>query len=177
MIERARLTFGREWREQLECAARRDAEARGALESSFYGLNHRHLEGVGRNWSTHPLAQLNNPLGRILHGGEAIVALCERVFTGPVRVQVTFGKIVEYVGADHAVFAGRQTGTYAVAGQSRRALSIRISRYFRYAERWWRQFDDHGSIDDPDTLRARQDAVPGEAGGMESQGESGRRSG
>ncbi|SFJ97636.1 hypothetical protein [Amycolatopsis sacchari] len=51
-----------------------------------------------------PLAQLNNSLGGILRGGEAITALYDRVFHGPALVTVTFGDIVKYADATHVLY-------------------------------------------------------------------------
>lgn len=51
---------------------------------------------------------------RMLRGGQSAVDLYARIFAGPVSLQVSFGDIVEYFGANHAVFAGRETGQYAV---------------------------------------------------------------
>ncbi|WP_390624310.1 nuclear transport factor 2 family protein [Fodinicola feengrottensis] len=80
------------------------------------------------------------------------------MFTGPVRLTVEFGDIVEYAGTDHAVFAGRETGEYVIDGTAT-PLSIRTTRYFLYESGKWTQFHHHGSIDDPVALEAYQHAV------------------
>jgi ketosteroid isomerase-like protein len=134
--------------------------SRAALESFYYAFNSRDLAVLQDIWSEHPLAQLNNPLGGLLRGGDPIVELYGRVFDGPARVEVDFADIVEYIGADHAVFAGRETGCYQVAGTAPAPLAIRTTRYFRYdKDARWRQYHHHGSIDDPDALHAYQMAV------------------
>jgi SnoaL-like domain len=162
MIRQTGLSFGPDSRDRLAAtAAPSAAGAYAALESFYYALNGRHGEALREDWTGHPLAQLNNPLGGILRGGDAIAALYEKIFSGPVRVEVTFGDVVEYLGADHAVFAGRETGTYTGADGVPQSLSIRTTRYFRYVDGHWRQFHHHGSIDDPAALSAYQHAVSG----------------
>ncbi|SEN01027.1 YybH family protein [Nonomuraea pusilla] len=135
--------------------------AEAALETFYYSLNNRDLDTLRADWSAHPLAQLNNPVGGILRGGDAISDLYAKIFSGSVTVQVTFGDVVAYLGDRHAVFAGREIGSYTTADGIETPLEIRTSRYFRYEEGHWRQYHHHGSIDDPDALRAYQRAIRG----------------
>ncbi len=135
--------------------------ALAALETFYFAFNHRDLDVFARVWTKDPLAQLNNPLGGILRGGDAITALYDRVFHGPAVVTVTFGDVVEYAGDTHVLFAGRESGEYTVDGGSAVPLSIRTSRYFRYEGGRWCQFHHHGSIDDADALAAYQAAIRG----------------
>jgi ketosteroid isomerase-like protein len=154
--------YGAESRDRRDKMQAHDFDgARAALESFYYALNHQDLEALAYNWTDDALAQLNNPLGGILRGRDAIRDLYDRILSGGVLVQVTFGDIVEYIGEDHALFAGRETGTYTVRRQEPRALAIRTSRYFRYSGRRWRQYHHHGSIDDPELLRSYQHAITG----------------
>ncbi len=162
MISQADRRYGTKARNRLVDASDPTADgARAALESFYYALNQRDITVLGSVWSEHPLAQLNNPLGGILRGGSAIIALYRRIFDGSARLQVELADIVEYVGKDHVVFAGRETGTYAVADDTPVPLSIRTTRYFRYDEgiSRWTQFHHHGSIDDAEALRAYQQTV------------------
>lgn len=162
MIRHTELSFGPDSRDRLADSADPTADgARAALESFYCALNNRDGDALRRDWAEHPLAQLNNPLGGILRGGDAISALYEKVFNGVARVQVTFGDVVEYLGADHAVFAGREIGIYNGRDGAAEPLEIRTTRYFRYADGHWRQFHHHGSIDDPTALAAYQHAVTG----------------
>ncbi|MGA5823915.1 YybH family protein [Kitasatospora sp. NPDC094028] len=154
------ISFGPDSRNRLQQAADPSPQgALAALESFYYALNHRDLDALRATWTTGPLAQLNNPLGGILRGGPAIAALYEKVFAGSANVRVTFGDVLTYTGPDHAVFAGRETGTYTAPDGTTAPLHIRTSRYFRYEDGSWRQHHHHGSIDDPAALRAYQDAV------------------
>ena len=154
------MEFGLDARNRLELAGDPSrAGALAALESFYFALNRRDVEALAAVWSAAPQAQLNNPLGGMLRGGADIVALYRRIFDGPGRLEITFGDVLEYGGDAHAVFAGRETGALVRPDGDRVALSIRTTRYFRYeAGRWW-QFHHHGSIDDPDALRAYQQAV------------------
>jgi ketosteroid isomerase-like protein len=162
MIQQTDPQFGAASRDRLADTADPTADgARAALETFYHALNGRHAGILRADWAAHPLAQLNNPLGGILRGGDAISALYEKIFDGPVKVEVTFGDVVEYLGADHAVFAGRETGTYTGPDGVPESLSIRTTRYFRYDDGHWRQFHHHGSIDDPAALSAYQAAVRG----------------
>jgi ketosteroid isomerase-like protein len=162
VIEKTDISLGPGSRNRL--SETDDPSARGAeaaLESFYYALNHRDIDALRADWAADPLAQLNNPLGGILRGGDAIADLYAKVFDGSVRVQVTFGDVVAYRGEDHAVFAGREIGTYTAPDGAAVPLEIRTSRYFRYENGHWRQYHHHGSIDDPDALRAYQRAVRG----------------
>ncbi|QWF84384.1 YybH family protein [Amycolatopsis sp. CA-230715] len=133
--------------------------ALAALESFYFAFNHRDLAAFGRVWTDDPLAQLNNPLGGILRGGQAITELYDKVFHGHAKVTVTFSDVVAYHDEHHAIFAGRETGEYTVDGGAPVPLAIRTSRYFRYENGRWAQFHHHGSIDDAAALAAYQDAV------------------
>jgi hypothetical protein len=141
------------------------SRALAALETFYYALNNRDAETLAEVVAAHPLAQLNNPLGGILRGGAEIVELyASRIFRGRVRVEVTFSDFVQYLGDRHALFAGRETGTYTVGGDTEpQALAIRTSRYFRYDAdaSSWLQFHHHGSIDDAALLAAYQKAALG----------------
>lgn len=162
MIDKTDIAFGPASRNRLAQAADRGPDgALAALESFYHGLNNADLEALRRDWSPNSLAQLNNPIGGILRGGEAIMDLYEKVFAGTANVQVTFSDVVAYTGPDHAVFAGRETGTYTTPDGTVTPLSIRTSRYFRYEDGHWRQFHHHGSIDDAGELAAYQKAIRG----------------
>ncbi|HSZ31640.1 MAG TPA: nuclear transport factor 2 family protein [Pseudonocardiaceae bacterium] len=77
------------------------------------------------------------------------------------RCRARWESQVEYLGDTHAVFAGRETGTYTDPENTVVPLRIRTTRYFRYEQGRWQQYHHHGSIDDPAALRAYQHAVTG----------------
>lgn len=154
------LTFGPASRNLLAEATDPGREgALAALESFYYALNNRDADALARVWSDNDLVQLNNPLGGILRGRTAIIELYQRVFDSPAKLDITFGDIVEYLGPNHAVFAGRETGTFTAPDGARVPLSIRTTRYFGHLDGRWGQLHHHGSIDDPDALRDYQQAI------------------
>lgn len=162
MIERMDISYGPESTNRLDQAG--DPSLTGALaalESFYYALNSRDIEALRGAWSADPLAQLNNPVGGILRGGDLIAGLYEKIFAGTLNVTVTFEDVVAYRGEHHAVFAGRERGHYQAPDGSRVPLEIRTSRYLRYEDGHWSQYHHHGSIDDPAALRAYQEAVRG----------------
>lgn len=162
MIQHTDLSYGPKAQDRLDHTVDPTAAgAHAALESFYYALNQRDETALRKDWTDHPLAQLNNPLGGSLRGGEAIGELYRKIFAGKVLVQVSFGDVTEYLDDQHAVFAGRETGTYTIDGADPVALEIRTTRYFRYHDGRWQQYHHHGSIDDPDALRAYQQAVIG----------------
>lgn len=162
MITAMTARFGKDSQPHFE--AMRDPGPGGALaalETFYYAFNHRSLEALSSVWLDDPLVQLNNPLGGILRGADAIRSLYQRVLTGPARVWVEFADIVQFRLGDAIVFAGRERGEFAVGGTVV-PLAIRTSRVFAFSVgTGWRQVHHHGSIDDPESLRSYQQAVRG----------------
>ncbi|SDW58255.1 conserved hypothetical protein [Amycolatopsis xylanica] len=164
MIQQATHRYGPDSANRLDAATAHGAEgARAALQTFYYALNSRDGAALAEVWADDPLVQLNNPVGGILRGRDAVAALYDKIFHGPIRVQVTFSDIVEYLDDSHAVFAGAETGSYTTPEGTAVPLRIRTSRYFRFTAAGWRQYHHHGSIDDPEALRAYQHAVRGGA--------------
>ena len=164
MVSLSELRFGADARERLDDAAQATAAgALAALETFYYALNRRDANVLAQVWAAHPLAQLNNPLGGILRGGTDIVEFYERVFAGRARLEIEFADVVQYLGEQHALFAGRESGTYTLDGSEPTPVQIRTSRYFRYdpSRGRWLQFHQHGSSDDPQALADYRHALLG----------------
>ena len=162
VIEQTEISFGPDSRNRLSEVDNPSVEgARAALESFYYALNNRDIAVLRADWANDPLVQLNNPVGGIIRGADGVAALYEKVFAGELNLKITFGDVIAYVGDGHAVFAGREVGSYTTADGTVVPLEIRTSRYFRYEEGRWRQYHHHGSIDDADLLRAYQRTVRG----------------
>jgi len=73
-------------------------------------------------------------------------------------VQVEFHDYTIHVVGDVFYAVGRERGTLEDDGINL-DLAIRTSRIFRRIDGRWRQVHHHGSIDDPQLLRAYQEAV------------------
>ena len=151
--------YGAESANRLPETGREGVEgARAALETFYYALNNQDAATLEAVWAGDPSVVLYNPLGGIVRGRGAIGDLYRKVFDSGRGVQVSFGDVVECVGPDHAVFVGRETGSYTGVDGTQVPLHIRTSRYFR-RDGEWRQCHHHGSIDDPDALAAYQSAL------------------
>lgn len=136
--------------------------ARAALESFYFAFNQRSLDALESVWAQGPLISLNNPLGGIMRGLDDIRAPYQRIFGGPAQVWVEFHDVVEYMGQDTVVFAGRERGEFT-RDERTIPLPIRTSRVFQHFGRQlgWRQVHHHGSIDDAEALAQYQRAVRG----------------
>jgi ketosteroid isomerase-like protein len=134
-----------------------------ALETFYYALNRRDLNALSAVWSQDELAQLNNPVGGILRSGAAVTDLYRRIFSGDLRLSVTFVDAVTYWWPDAVVFAGREVGQYHDGDGATVPITIRTTRVFGYqhdAGRWL-QVHHHGSIDQAEQLAEYQRAVRG----------------
>jgi hypothetical protein len=161
--------YGREARDRradMHDAA--SAGARAALESFYHAFNQRSIEVFNAVWAPVDLISLDNPLGGMLRGIEDIRALYQGIFQGPAQVWVELHDIIEYVGTNTVVFAGRELGEFTRDGVTV-PLAIRTSRVFQYfgPDVGWRQVHHHGSIDDPEALARYQQAVRGRKQGSE----------
>jgi ketosteroid isomerase-like protein len=163
-IELVDYQFGLASRRRLDETKQPDREgAIAALESFYYALNRRDLGALSAVWSQDELAQLNNPVGGILRSGTAVTDLYRRIFSGDLRLTVTFVDAATYWWPDAVVFAGREIGQYHDQDGATVPLTIRTTRVFGYqrdAGRWL-QVHHHGSIDQPEQLAEYQKAVRG----------------
>lgn len=159
------LTIGRGARDRRQEAKTPDPSgARAALETFYHAFNQRSIAVLEDVWADDASITLNNPVGGALTGIAAIKELYGRVFGGPARVWVEYHDIVEYIAGGHALFVGRERGSFEVreseVRESEVTLAIRTSRYFRQLPHvGWRQVHHHGSIDDAALLAAYQSAV------------------
>ncbi|GLY90395.1 YybH family protein [Actinoallomurus iriomotensis] len=156
--------FGPAARNRLADTTRRDREgAVAALETFYYALNNADADTLAEVWSDDELAQLDNPVGGIIRSGAAIAGLYRRIFASGMDLSVTFTDAATYLTADTAVFAGRERCEYTEPERGRVPVEFRTSRFFAWVpdDGRWRQIHHHGSVDDPDALRAYQAAVRG----------------
>ncbi len=161
MISHASHTYGRGSANRLDATGSHDlAGAKALVETFYYAFNQQDMEVFRQVWADDELIQLNNPLGGILRGHEAIAGLYQRIFNGPATVWVELHDIVLFETADMVVFAGREQGAFQ-RGDLSLDLAIRTSRVVQWVDGRWRQTHHHGSIDDAARLATYQDAVKG----------------
>lgn len=129
-----------------------------ALVQFYRAFNERDLVLMAQNWDDSDDAAMDNPLGGIKRGWSEIRPVYERIFRGPGRVRVEFHDYTLHAGGDLFYAVGRERGILESSG-ARLELAIRTSRIFRRVDERWRQVHHHGSIEDPDLLRAYQEAV------------------
>jgi hypothetical protein len=126
-----------------------------ALAQFYAAFNRRDLHIMGRNWLQSPDVAMDNPLGGMTRGWEAIRAVYERIFTGPARVSVEFYDYTLHTTPDLFYAVGRERGTLQV-GAEQVVLAIRTTRVFQRVGDTWKQVHHHGSIDDPELLKRYQ---------------------
>jgi ketosteroid isomerase-like protein len=131
-----------------------------ALEQFYAAFNRRDLALMAAHWVAGEEAVMDNPLGGIARGWDAVRAVYERIFGAPVRVQVELHDYTIHEGGALCYAVGRERGTLE-RGDRRLALAIRTTRVFRRVDGVWRQVHHHGSMDDPALLRTYQDLVRG----------------
>jgi ketosteroid isomerase-like protein len=133
-----------------------------ALAQFYRAFNARDLKLAEANWDNSLDASMDNPLGGIRRGWDEIRTTYERLFNGPARVYVEFWDYTLHEAGPCFWVVGRERGTFQPASGASIDLAIRTSRLFRRDETGrWRQVHHHGSIEDPELLRAYQRAVLG----------------
>jgi len=130
-----------------------------AVNRFYAAFNDRDLAEMRAVWADDGI--LYNPIGGIARGWNAIAVIYQRLFAGPVTIQVTFHDYVIGNDGDAAWVAGRERGAVR-RGATSRPLAIRTSRLFHRTDGQWYQIHHHGSIDDPEQLAAYQQLVRGD---------------
>jgi len=129
-----------------------------ALAQFYRGLNGRDLALLAENWAQSEGAVMDNPLGGIARGWEAIRAIYERLFAGSGRLSVEFHDYTIHRSDSIFYAVGRERGRFE-RGPVALDLAIRTTRIFHRVGGRWRQVHHHGSIEDPALLGAYRQAV------------------
>ncbi len=132
----------------------------GALADFYRAFNGRDLDGLAANWLGHEDVVMDNPIGGITRGWDAIRGVYEKLVSSEGRVSVEFYDYSILQTTDAFVAVGRERGFFR-SNTTHIELAIRTSRWFKWVGDRFRQFHHHGSIDDPDVLRRYQNAVHG----------------
>jgi ketosteroid isomerase-like protein len=130
-----------------------------ALSEFYQALNGRDMALMARNWAQTGEAVMDNPVGGIRRGWDDIRSVYERVFTSARDYWFEFHDYSYHEAGDVFYVVGRERGEYRAGEAAPLSLAIRTTRVFRRIDGAWRQVHHHGSIDDPELLRAYQQAV------------------
>lgn len=131
-----------------------------AVAQFYRAFNGRDLPGLAESWEQSGEAVMDNPVGGIARGWEAIRSIYERLFAGDARLYVEFHDYTIHGSASMFYAVGRERGRFE-RGPVALDLAIRTTRVFRSVDGRWRQIHHHGSIEDPALLGAYRDAVAG----------------
>ncbi len=131
-----------------------------AVNAFYAAFNERDITAMERTWASDGI--LYNPIGGVRRGWPEIARVYERLFSGPVRVRVSFHDYSLRIDGNMAFVAGRERGV-AARGDRTVSLAIRTSRIFARTPDGWEQVHHHGSIDDPARL-AEYQALFGQKG-------------
>ena len=129
-----------------------------ALAEFYDAFNHRNLEIMANNWANASTIAMDNPIGGILRGWGNISAIYDRIFHGQAKVYVEFYDYTIHEHQDTFYTVGRERGYFEIRGH-RLELAIRTSRVFVRINGEWKQVHHHGSIENPELLKAYQKAV------------------
>jgi len=139
-------------------AGGRLTEELAALEQFYCAFNTRDLRLMESNWLTTDEAIMSNPLGGVMRGWSEIRSVYERIFDSAARVRVEFHDYSVHIIGSMFYAVGRERGFVSI-GARRHELAIRATRLFRLEMSKWRQVHHHGSLEDPEMLRAYQSVM------------------
>jgi hypothetical protein len=131
-----------------------------ALVQFYRAFNARDMLMMSENWAQSDDVAMDNPLGGIKRGWDAIRPVYERIFDGTAKVYVEFFDYTLHETAAMFYVVGRERGHFSQDGEAI-TLAIRTSRIFRKIDCCWKQVHHHGSIEDPRLLERYQTSVFG----------------
>lgn len=137
-------------------------EALDALIDFYCAFNARDLDGLAANWEQGDAPSMDNPMGGIRRGWEAISEGYMKLFGGSAIVQVTLHDFTSQGGDDWHLFVGREIGT-CTTPDKKMDVRFRTTRWFTRRGGPWRQLHHHGSIEEAGMLAAYQKIVLGTA--------------
>lgn len=132
----------------------------GALGQFYAAFNARDLAGMRAVWAEDPGVSMDNPIGGIARGWDAIGGTYRRLFEGPARVRVEFHDYTLHETSDAFLAVGRERGSLVTAAGTL-ALAFRTSRWFVRRDGMYRQLHHHGSIEDPVLLAEYRNRILG----------------
>jgi ketosteroid isomerase-like protein len=137
-------------------------DALDALIDFYCAFNARDLDGLAANWEQGDAPSMDNPMGGIRRGWNAISEGYMKLFGGSAIVQVTLHDFTSQGGDDWHLFVGREIGT-CTTPDKKMDVRFRTTRWFTRRGGPWRQLHHHGSIEEAGMLAAYQKIVLGTA--------------
>ena len=137
-------------------------DALDALIDFYCAFNARDLDGLAANWEQGDAPSMDNPMGGIRRGWNAISEGYMKLFGGSAIVQVTLHDFTSQGGDDWHLFVGREIGT-CTTPDKKMDVRFRTTRWFTRRGGPWRQLHHHGSIEEAGMLAAYQKIVLGAA--------------
>ena len=137
-------------------------DALDALIDFYCAFNARDLDGLAANWEQGDAPSMDNPMGGIRRGWNAISEGYMKLFGGSAIVQVTLHDFTSQGGDDWHLFVGREIGT-CTTPDKKMDVRFRTTRWFTRRGGPWRQLHHHGSIEEAGMLTAYQKIVLGTA--------------
>lgn len=129
-----------------------------ALAEFYRALNTRDLALMETNWDNGNDPAMDNPLGGIKRGWPEIRPVYESLFRVHGEFHFEFYDYTLHCFQEIFYVVGRERGYLRTPGNNLE-MRIRTTRVFRFDGRRWRQVHHHGSVDDPQLLKAYQTAV------------------
>jgi len=129
-----------------------------ALQDFYRAFNTRDLQKMTENWLQTEEASMSNPLGGVRRGWDEISTVYQRLFHGKATVYVEFYDYSISQSEQFFCTVGRERGYFEMAGL-KLDLAIRTSRIYQKQGGLWKQLHHHGSIENPDLLKAYQSNV------------------
>lgn len=131
-----------------------------ALAEFYCALNTRDIALMETNWDNGSGAAMDNPLGGIKRGWPEIRAVYEKLFHTDSEYHFEFYDYTLHRFTEIFYVVGRERGYLRTRGTNLE-MRIRTTRVFHFDRRRWRQVHHHGSVDDPQLLKAYQSTVVG----------------
>lgn len=129
-----------------------------ALMQFYKAFNGRDMNLMQKSWINSSEVSMNNPLGGIMRGWKEIESTYDKIFNGKARVYVEFYDYTIHKTENMFFATGRERGFFKT-DKSEIELAIRTSRVFIKVNGEWKQIQHHGSIDNPELLKAYQELV------------------
>lgn len=129
-----------------------------ALSKFYKAFNTQDMQLMELSWLNTDEISMDNPIGGIRRGWEEIGNGYNKIFKGKAKVHVEFYDFSIHKTENMFFATGRERG-YFRTDKIEISLAIRTTRIFIKLNDKWRQIHHHGSIDNPELLKAYQEAI------------------